>query len=1023
MGGEYREVLRVVVREAFLIATRGAARACIQGVGVKTSVVALAMLAGLAGNVHAGRVFFQDFTNSTDWASYQGAGSNCFNAFIVSSGGNPSNQYRIADEALEASRTNYVSWALCRLTDLNINSYAQYEIELNIATVEQASAGAMHFYFGDGLHSNANSEVTSVLAMKFAVETLPGNRFRAYHGVFSSPTNSGRVKLTVIVNSSGGARNYTDPLGVPQTVDGGKVDVWFGDALWIDELNKIKATVTPREFKIHSQSGFAVTRFETISVYNSPPGEENVYVWANSAENGPGEEWSNAYHTIQGAIEAAPTGAVIVVTNGVYDLGGRPAPGSLLTNRLCVTNAVAVRSVNGAAETFIVGGGPFGPAAVRGVYLGGQAELIGFTVLGGHTHTNGDTVRDQSGGGVLAEPGAKIQDCVITANVAWRDGGGVRGGQCISCLVSSNTAREAGGGGYAAQFDDSTVEYNEAGNWSGGGAAAESLLNNCVLRQNRSPMGKGGGTWRSALSSCLVSGNCAAVHGGGASESTLRDCLVVDNRADEFGGGAAACELLSCTVTGNLAVSGGGAWSGSLTNCVVTGNRAETGGGVSFCESLSGCLVIGNAATFGGGAWESTLSNCQLIANEVLDGAGGGAATSRLVNCFLSGNWARGDSVGGGVCGGELEGCVLEGNTSEGAGGGAYNAVLTQCLLTNNAAVMGGGAATGTLSGCTLAGNRAAQGGGAWGAILSLCQLTGNQASDAGGGVYGGRLQNCRLAGNAAGTGGGAAFGALFNCLLTGNRATNTGGGAAHAQLYGCTIAANESGTGGGLGNGTAVNCIIYGNISGDGLDHAGSELRYCRALPQASGPGNMTNDPCFLAPGAGDYRLSADSPCIGAGSNECWMTEPGCRDMAGLPRVVGETVDLGAFEYPYTASGIHASWLEQYGLPLDGSVDGQDVDADGFSTWQEWRAGTGPTNGQSRFQFLWNGGGPPSGRVLRWPSLAGRTYAVDRTQDLMSPGLDRIASGVPGRDGFTTYTDTTANASQPSFYRVAVEE
>ncbi|MBP7829206.1 MAG: hypothetical protein KA248_04740 [Kiritimatiellae bacterium] len=965
---------------------------------MKASGVALAMLAGWAGIVHAGRVFFQDFTNSTDWAAYRGAGSNCFNAFIVSSGGNPSNQYRIVDEALEAARTNYVSWSLCRLTDLNVNGYAQYEIEMNIVTVEQAGAGVMHFYFGDGLHSNANSEVTSVLAMKFSIETLDGNRFRAYYGNCSSRTNSGTVKMTVIVNSSDEPREYTDPRGLIQTVGGGNVDAWCGDELWVDEMGKIKAGVRPREFKIHSQSGFAVTRFPSFTVYNRPPGEEEIYVWADSAEDGPGEEWSNAFHTIQAAVDAAPTGAVIVVTNGVYSEGGRPGPGSVLTNRLCATNAITVRSVNGASNTVIVGAGPCGPGAVRGVYLGGRAALIGFTVRGGHTLTNGDPALDQSGGGVLCEAGAVVEDCILLENAAWQDGGGVRGGALVGCELTGNTAGGTGGGSYGVSLKNSVLQFNEAKNWSGGGGAAESQLTNCIVRENIASSGKAGGAWRCTLAGCVVSGNTAAVHGGGASESALRNCLVIRNQADERGGGAAAGDLYSCMITGNLALVGGGAWNCSLTNSTVSGNEADYGGGVAECFGLGACVLAGNRATCGGGAWNSILTDCELVANAVSNGAGGGAHES------------------------VLNACRLDGNRSDGAGGGAYNSSLAACVLNSNMAACGGGAATGTLSGCTIVGNEAEQGGGTWWANLTACLVASNSAAD-GGGVYEGLLNGCRVEHNEAENGGGACHGVLFNCLLVGNRATGSGGGGCHSELHSCTVVGNESAIGAGLYNGTAVNTILYVNICPGGQDHTNSVLSYCRATPPADGPGNMTNDPCFLAAATGDYRLAATSCCIGSGVEESWMTEPGCRDMAGLPRVVGETADLGAHEYPYTASGIYAPWLEQFGLPLDGSVDGQDPDGDGYSTWQEWRAGTVPTNGLSYFRFAWSGGGPSDGRVLRWPSLPGRTYAVERTQNLMIPGMELIASGLPGLEGFTTYTDTTANAAQPSFYRVQVEE
>ena len=82
-----------------------------------------------------------------------------------------------------------------------------------------------------------------------------------------------------------------------------------------------------------------------------------IYVWTNSPADGPGTAWSNAYHTIQAAVDAAASGDTVLVTNGVYATGGRVANGLTLTNRVSITNAVTVRSVNGPAVTTIMGGG------------------------------------------------------------------------------------------------------------------------------------------------------------------------------------------------------------------------------------------------------------------------------------------------------------------------------------------------------------------------------------------------------------------------------------------------------------------------------------------------------------------------------------------------------------------------------------------------------------------------------------------------------------------------------------------
>jgi hypothetical protein len=221
--------------------------------------------------------------------------------------------------------------------------------------------------------------------------------------------------------------------------------------------------------------------------------------------------------------------------------------------------------------------------------------------------------------------------------------------------------------------------------------------------------------------------------------------------------------------------------------------------------------------------------------------------------------------------------------------------------------------------------------------ILSNCIITGNSASSWGGGAMQVDLFNCVLSRNISALGVTHTCN-LYNCQVIENKggsSTATAGAGPNcnvynstlrgnsdaryaatrsANLYNCTVVGNtatDTGRGGGVCGGSAepstlTNSIVYFNTAAtpaySNWNNVASAAYTCTA-PDPGGAGNITDDPRFVAAFAGDYRLRGNSPCIDKGFDFDWMSDPADPqgrnlDLAGGPRIRGERVDMGAYEY-----------------------------------------------------------------------------------------------------------------------------
>ncbi len=763
------------------------------------------------------------------------------------------------------------------------------------------------------------------------------------------------------------------------------------------------------------------------------------------------------------------TGSVLsgfTLTNGATPSSGMSSGGGVYgqSANCLVTNCVIVGNA-----AYVAGGGAY------------SGTLVNCTVA-----ANVVTVGAGAGGG--GANSCSLVNCVVTRNFSAYSGGGATASTLINCTVVSNTSATYAGAGWNSIFKNCIVYYNNSyltnaddsgnyGNWTNCCEPFSAVfgLNNFTNPPSFANLASGDYHLK-AVSPCINAGNnalitnntdldgSARVVGGvvdvGAYEfqspvhyvkpptfgatpvspytnwmtaatniqtaidvAAAGDFIIVSNGTYNAGGRAVygiatnrvtvdkALTLQSFNGPGATTIAGFYSMAGDLgIRCAYLTNGAtlagftltggadrftgdifkeQSGGGV-WCEDngavISNCVLIGNISwTYGGGAFRGTFINCVFTNNS--GGFGGAACSNVLVNCTLTKNVASQQNYnsGGGAFGCSLSNCVVVGNVCNGGrgGGGAYASTLTGCVVSNNVAVagMGGGVCLGIANNSLISSNNASLGGGAYSNILNNCILENNYAGSGGGGAYRSALVNCTVVSNTA-----------------------AGGG-----------------VGGGIYGSGATNCILYYNSAPNGTNYdASSSLTCCDTFPPVIGSGNITNEPVFMDLANGDLHLQPNSPCIDAGDNG---SVQGSTDLGGNTRVIGSAVDMGAYEFPFSFQAFYA-WLQQYGLLTDGTANFLDSDGDGLNNWQEWMAGTIPTNALSVLQML----SPtptysPPGLVVSWQSVNTRTYNLQRGTNLAAlPPLSTLQSNIVGQAGTTSYTDTTATNGGPYFYRVGVQ-
>lgn len=349
-------------------------------------------------------------------------------------------------------------------------------------------------------------------------------------------------RMLTVENGSGDG-TYTNGTVVPISADAAPAGYMFTG--W---------TANPASYNNRIENASAASTTFTMPASNvvltATYSPSVIYVDASRPDDsGDGLDWATAKKTIQAGVNIAKGGATVLVTNGVYNTGGIVAPGYALTNRVCITSAVTVRSVNGPMVTIIKGApgsnGSNDVNAVRGVFLANGGAVAGFTITNGYVTRSGIYTYDQSAAGIWLSSNCVASNCLLKGNgtkssvVAYF----YNGGTMNNCTLSGNP-------GDAVSLDH-------------GGT-----LNNCTLTRN-----SGYGAylyWGGTLNNCALTGNA----GGGANFS--------------YGG-----TMNNCTVTKNSSVGAYFYNGGTLGNCIIWDNSTDiskSGGGITISYT---CVSIG----------------------------------------------------------------------------------------------------------------------------------------------------------------------------------------------------------------------------------------------------------------------------------------------------------------------------------------------------------------------------------------------------------------------------------------------
>jgi len=238
-------------------------------------------------------------------------------------------------------------------------------------------------------------------------------------------------------------------------------------------------------------------------------------------------------------------------------------------------------------------------------------------------------------------------------------------------------------------------------------------------------------------------------------------------------------------------------------------------------------------------------------------------------------------------------------------------------------------------------------------------------------------------------------------------RVTDTQGAAVDATLHitvinvnDAPVAENQSGT-------------VAGDLATDlvltGTDIDSANLTYSiRTNPSHGTLSGLNTNSGEVTYTPGVYYYGADSFTFTVSDGSLSST-----GTVGLTVTAGVTANTGT---PYW-------WMAQYGLTNFEADAEADTDGDGLMNWQEYIAGTNPTNPASCLVISGGGLTAQGKTIIRWTSEPNRFYTLSRTTNLLTAftGLAG-ASNLPATPPENVYTNPVPDGGS-AFYRINVHQ